>query len=81
MKKDYTIAKILLGNLIVIILVVVGVNLWMQSQAEKSCKVFGEVSNRETKYVEYTWWNFSCITPDSNGKWIDISFIRDVSVE
>lgn len=68
---------------IVFSIVLVGILFFMglafgKSQAYKSCQSFGEISGRETKCVEYTYFNYACITPDSKGKWIDTSLLRDI---
>lgn len=64
--------------LVVVFVVVVGVVSWDKSLVRRSCESFGQITNRETKYVEYTYWNYTCVTPTGDGKWINTSALREV---
>lgn len=71
-------------DLIVTILIVIAIflvslislNSWNKSQLKKSCNVFAEESNRETKYVEYTFWRYDCLTPQENEIWTSVFNLR-----
>lgn len=43
-----------------------------------ACSSFGEQSNREVKFVDYTYWSWDCLTPTTDGKWISTSRLRDL---
>ncbi|QRY51814.1 hypothetical protein [Mycolicibacterium septicum] len=43
-----------------------------------SCAAFAEASGRETKFVEYNFFEWDCLTPQSDGKWISTSMLREV---
>lgn len=70
--------KWLAGILIGIVLLFVLIIGWDKNQTRISCQNFGEISKRETKYVEYTYWNYACITPDKNGQWLDTKNIISI---
>lgn len=57
----------------------VGVNTISRSQSESSCTAFASETHRETKFVNYTYWDYDCITPASDGKWISTKALRDVN--
>lgn len=45
-----------------------------------SCASFSEATGRETKFVDYNYWAWGCLTPSSDGKWISVKALREVSV-
>lgn len=67
--------EILIG-IAILIVIVMGIVSWDKSQVRVSCQNFGTISNRETKYVQYTYLNYDCITPDNTGKWISVTMLR-----
>lgn len=44
----------------------------------RTCTAFGNEADREVRFVEFTYFSWDCLTPDSNGKWISIDRLRDV---
>lgn len=52
-------------------------NAWGKSQTSKSCDTFAIESDRETKYVEYTYWRYDCLTLTDSGNWISAYNLRD----
>jgi len=38
--------------------------------AEATCHSFGDRTGREVRFVKYTYWQWDCITPSSDGKWL-----------
>lgn len=58
------------------LLVIIGTSI-DKSNTRKSCDVFGVISGYETKYVEYTYWNFDCLAKTENGKWLSTSSLRE----
>ena len=44
----------------------------------RTCTSFGREAEREVRFVEFTYFSWDCLTPDSNGKWISIDRLRDV---
>lgn len=68
----------ILGVIIgVIIVIALSINGFVKSQTKKSCEVFSQQSNRETKYVEYTFWRYDCLTPQDGG-WISAYNLRGI---
>jgi hypothetical protein len=61
--------KLILSLIAITAIIMVIIVSFEKSQVRKSCEVFSLVSGRETKYVEYTFWKFDCLTPQ-NGGWI-----------
>lgn len=43
-----------------------------------ACNRFGEESNREVRLVDYSFWQWDCLTPSSDGKWIPTEQLRDI---
>lgn len=45
----------------------------------KNCTAFSVNTGRETKFVDYTWWSWDCLTPTKDGKYIPIDQLRDLT--
>lgn len=43
------------------------------------CTRYAIEQNRETKFVNYTHWSRACLTRASDGRWINIDNLRDVT--
>ncbi len=41
------------------------------------CRSFGQQSGREVKFVDYNYWSWGCLTPTTDGKWIDVDNLRE----
>ena len=41
------------------------------------CHSFADRTGRETRFVEYTYWSWDCLTPSEDGKWISVDNLRD----
>lgn len=41
----------------------------------EDCHNWSVQNDRPTKFASYTWWDYSCITPDGHGHWIPTSQI------
>ena len=62
---------------IISVSITLGTNAFDKSQLRKACKVFERESNRETKFVEYTFWRRDCLTPSKEeNKWISAFNLR-----
>ena len=44
-----------------------------------SCHSFGKQSGRTVRFVDYTYWKWDCLTPSSDGKWISVKMLRDLT--
>lgn len=42
------------------------------------CDQWALATNRPTKFVDYHFWSWDCLTPDENGKWIPTDRVRDI---
>lgn len=51
---------------------------WQHGLDKTSCEIFADQSGRETKFVDYNWGSWDCLTPQSDGKWISTSMLREV---
>ena len=54
-----------------------GTNAFQKSQKKQACEVFERESNRETKFVEYTYWQRDCLTPQGD-VWISAYNLRGI---
>ncbi len=60
----------LLGSIFVIFMIFALILSFAKSQTIKTCSVFQQQSGFNTKYVEYTYFNFDCLAEQTDGKWI-----------
>ena len=72
--KDLSIVVFVL--IVLVTVMYFGFNIWNRSQLRTSCAVFSKESGRETKFVDYTYWQRDCLTPQDNGKWISVFNLR-----
>lgn len=74
--------EIVVAPLVVIMVFVGGITFgaikWQHSMDQTACTVFADQSGRETKFVDYNWASWDCLTPQSDGKWISTSNLRDI---
>lgn len=45
----------------------------------RNCRAFSQQTGRETKFVDYTFLTWDCITPSTDGKWISIDNLREIT--
>jgi hypothetical protein len=43
---------------------------YQHSQDEQACRVFQEETGHKTRFVNYNFWTWDCLTPGFNGKWV-----------
>jgi len=76
--KDLT---VLIGFVLVSVLVTIGFSSLFQvfanSQASRACEAFATESYRETKFVQYTFWQPDCLTSKDGKVWISAYNLRD----
>lgn len=66
----------IVGMAVVVILILVG-GFWMYTSYRKAaCSTFSRESHRETKFVDYGFGNYDCLTLDNNGTWISTYSLR-----
>lgn len=70
-----TTLSIIAAAIVLIVLVVNGVSKHVE---HSKCNQFPEFTGRPTKFVEYNYFNFSCMTQTQDGKWIDIEKLREI---
>jgi hypothetical protein len=63
----------LIGAVMALVVVPIG-----KHYDKAACHTFGDRSNREVRFVTYTYWSWDCLTPTVDGKWISTSRLRDV---
>ena len=61
----------------VIALIIIAVVSFAKGVDRNACTKFAEQSNRETKFVDYSFWYWDCLTPTKDGKWISTYNLRD----
>lgn len=44
-----------------------------------TCISFGKETNREVRFVNYTFFRWDCLTPAKDGKWISTKGLRDIT--
>lgn len=71
-------AGVMLVCTLAIGLLILGAGLVGYQVEKRSCHSFGELSNREVKFVLYTPVTWDCLTPTKDGKWISTSRLRDI---
>jgi hypothetical protein len=49
-----------------------GIRDYQHSQDQQACRVFQEETGHETRFVNYNFWTWDCLTPGFNGKWVSI---------
>lgn len=76
---DYDDLKVILWAIGIIVLVVIGVTYFAKAIDMSQCYKFGEVSGRETKFVQYTAVSWDCLTPQKDGKWISTTLLREIN--
>lgn len=70
----------MLTLLLGLVLTVIGIRAIDVNQTRKVCDRFSLESNRETKFANYTYWSYECLTPSSDGKtWISTNKLREVN--
>jgi hypothetical protein len=42
-----------------------------------ACHSFATQTERQTKFVTYTYWSWDCLTPTGDGKWISTDNLRE----
>lgn len=67
------------GVAIFIASVVLTVNAIAFSQDRAACTGFATNTGRVTKFVSYTYWQWDCLTPSTDGHWISIDNLREVN--
>lgn len=45
---------------------------------KSSCHSFGRESNREVRFVKFNFFEWDCLTPTANGKWISTDRLREI---
>lgn len=63
----------------VVAVMVIGALSFIKHQTRIQCEGFSQTANRETRYVEYSYWSFDCLTPDKGDKWISTEMLRSIN--
>jgi hypothetical protein len=70
--------EIIIITILIIILLIGGACRTGRYFDKRSCYSFGQQSGRETKFVDYTFFSWDCLTPTTDNKWISIDNLRDI---
>ncbi len=68
-----------IGLIVLIFGIVLVVNRTTHHYDKINCHRFAVNTNRETKFVDYTFWRWDCLTPSGDGKWIPTDQLRDIN--
>lgn len=77
MKGRYFLTFVLLASLIFVATLVVGSVTVSRHYARVACNEFEIQASRETKFVNYHYFAWDCLTPTKNDKWIGTALLRD----
>ena len=70
---------VLVGSILAfVVLIVIGVRQFGHHYDVADCRQFALASERTTKFVDYTFMTWGCLTPTADGRWIDVSKLREV---
>ncbi len=75
------VAVMTLGLIVIIGGVVLGARTVTKHYDHISCTQFGEQSNRKVRFVTYNFWNWDCLTPTADGKWISTKNLREFGTQ
>jgi hypothetical protein len=79
MGDDWVEAIIGLFAIVVIcVLIVFGCRMVDHHYQVSVCNGFGQATGREIKFVDYTFWNYECLTPSKDGKWVTTDQLREM---
>lgn len=69
---------VFVGAIIVLLAVLmVGIRYPVHHYDQIKCAVYATETGRPTKFVDYNFWDWGCLTPAANGKWISIDALYD----
>ena len=74
----FCIAGWLAGVAFFLAAIIVPINLLASHYDRIACQQFATNANRETKFVRYNFWQWECLTPSPDGKWIPTSALTQI---
>lgn len=66
------------GRVVFIVAFVLLINTVAHHYDRVNCTAFGVNSGREVKFVDYSYFSWACLTPTSNGMWINTDNLREI---
>lgn len=51
---------------------------WARAVADTSCDRYADRTGRETRFVEFAYLSWACLTPAADGRWVSIDQLREV---
>lgn len=75
----FAVGGVLVAFFLLFTALLAGGNAWQHSLDATACTTFGAQSNRQVKFVDYSWGNWDCLTPSSDGtnRWISAHLLRE----
>lgn len=73
---EYDDLKIILGFILMVCLIAVGLRTMSHTYMMRACNVFAKESNRQVKFIDYSYWGSDCLTLQENGQWISTFNLR-----
>lgn len=69
----------IIALVVLILLVVIGIATpRMQAYDHRQCDRWGESHAREVRWIRYSSWTSTCVTPTDDGRWIDVDSVIEV---
>lgn len=79
MKGKYVILFIITAIVALIIIITFTVRTVSHHYDKANCHSYSVETNRKTKFVEYNYFQWKCFTPTSDGKWLPIENLREIT--
>jgi hypothetical protein len=74
----WIVASIVVGVCVVTLVVVGGIMRMTRYYDARQCDTYAEQTDRETRFVDWSWQSWDCLTPSGDGHWIPIEQLRKV---
>ncbi len=79
LKAFGTVMLVIVGGLAVIVFGIMYVATWIDAgYQDRQCSRFGEVTNREVQFRQFSHWSYDCYVRTSDGKWLLKDQMRDM---
>jgi hypothetical protein len=73
------VGSVLVGGVLFFVVLFFSITEIARGFDHRACIAFGQTSEREVRFTEYTYVAWDCLTPTSDGKWISTTLLRETS--
>ena len=63
---------------LIFLLLIVGGRQIDHHYEQNKCHGFGQATGRVVKWADYSFWNYECLTPSKDGKWVTTDQLREM---